>query len=142
MTGLLKDLRYALRQLRKNPGFAAVAVITLALGIGANSAIFSLLNAVLLRNLPVRDPQQLLLLGKGTWRGSMDELPNRSWQLFSYPFFREFRQKNEVFSDIAAIDSILFSTHGRVADGANLEKVDVELVSGTYFNALGVNPVL
>ena len=142
MIGLWQDLRYALRQLRRNPGFAAIAVITLALGIGANSAIFSLLNAVLLRNLPVRDPQQLLLFGKGNWRGSMDELPNRSWQLFSYPFFREFRQKNEVFSDVAAIDSILFSIHGRVAGGANLEKVEVELVSGSYFNVLGVNPVL
>src|SRR5215467_5196203 len=142
MTGLLQDLRFGLRQLRKSVGFTTVAVITLALGIGANTAIFSLLNAVLLRNLPVQEPQQLLLFGKGTWRGSMDELPNRSWQLFSYPFFREFRQKNQVFSDVAAISSILFGTHGRVADGTNLEKINVELVSGSYFNTLGVKPIL
>ena len=141
-TSLIQDLRYAARQLRKSPGFALVAVITLGLGIGANTAIFSLLNAVLLRNLPVHDPQQLVLFGKGTWRGSVTDLPNRSWQLFSYPFFRELRQKSEVFSDVAAIDSILFSTHGRVAGDANLEKIDAELVSGTYFKVLGVNPVL
>lgn len=69
----LQDLRYALRQLRRNPGFAVVAVATLAL---ANTAIFSMFNAVMLRSLPVRDPQQLMLFGKGTWAGSMDSLPN------------------------------------------------------------------
>ena len=142
MTGCLQDLYFGLRQLRKSVGFTSVAVVTLALGIGANTAIFSLLDAVLLRKLPVQEPQQLVLFGKGTWRGSMDELPNRSWQLFSYPFFREFRQKNQAFSDVAAISSILFSTHGRVADGTSLEKIDVELASGSYFNALGVKPIL
>src|SRR5215475_3026690 len=142
MRGLFHDAAYGVRQLRKNPGFTVVAVLTLALGIGANTAIFSLLNAVLLRNLPVQKPEQLVLFGKGSWKGSLDELPNRSWQLFSYSFFREFRQKNEVFSDVAAIDSILFNTHGRVASGANLEKMDVQLVSGTYFNTLGVQPVV
>ena len=142
MHGLNQDVRFSLRQLRKNPGFAAVAALTLALGIGANTAIFSLLNAVLLRNLPVRQPEQLVLFGKGTWRGSIDGIPNRSWQLFSYSFFRDFRQKNQVFSDVAAIDSIMFSTHGRIASAAKLEKMNVELVSGTYFNVLGVNPFL
>jgi hypothetical protein len=139
---LLQDLRYALRQLRRNPGFAVVAVATLALGIGANTAIFSMLNAVVLRSLPVRDPRQLMLFGKGTWAGSMDSLPDRSWQLFSYPFFREFRQQNQAFSEVAAISSIPFGTHGRVAGGDKLEKIDAELVSGTYFNTLGVTPIL
>ena len=142
MTGFIQDIRFGLRQLRKSVGFSSVAIITLALGIGANTAIFSLLNAVLLRNLPVQDPQQLVLFGKGSWRGSVDSLPNRSWQLFSYPFVREFRQKNEVFSDVGAISSILFTTHGRVAGGQNLEKVDAELVSGSFFHVLGVTPVL
>ena len=128
MTGLIQDIRFGLRQLRKSFGFSSVAIITLALGIGANTAIFSLLNAVLLRNLPVPEPQQLVLFGKGSWRGSVDSLPNRSWQLFSYPFVREFRQKNEVFSDVGAINSILFTTHGRVAGGLHLEKVGAELV--------------
>jgi predicted permease len=142
MSGLIQDLRYALRQLRKSPGFASVVVLTLALGLGANTAIFSVLDALMLRNLPVPEPQQLELFGKGQWVGGLDTLPNRSWQLFSYPFFREFSKKNEVFSDVAAINSILFGTHGRVAGGANLEKIDAELVSGTYFKTLGVNPVL
>jgi predicted permease len=141
-SSFMQDVRYAHRQLRNNAGFTAVAVLTLALGIGANTAIFSLLNAVLLRNLPIRQPEQLMLFGKGAWKGSVDDLPNRSWQLFSYPFFREFRQKNQVFSEVAAIDSIMFSPHGRVSDGTNLEKINAELVSGTYFDTLGVSPVL
>jgi len=142
MTGFLQDIRFGLRQLRKSPGFTAVAVTILALGIGANTAIFSLLNAVLLRSLPVQEPQQLVLFGKGNWTGSIDDLPNRSWQLFSYPFFREFRQKNQVYSNVAAVSSILFGTHGRVADGTRLEKINVELVSGSYLNALGVKPLM
>jgi len=72
----------------------------------------------------------------------MDSLPNRSWQLFPYPFFREFRQQNQAFSEVAAVSSILFGTHGRVAGGAKLQKIDAELVSGTYFNTLGVTPIL
>ncbi len=96
----------------------------------------------MLRKLPVTEPLQLELFGKGQWVGGLDSLPNRSWQLFSYPFFREFSQKNEVFSDVAAINGIMFGAHGRVASGASLEKIDTELVSGTYFKTLGVNPVL
>ena len=142
MTGLFQDIRFGLRQLRNSVGFTSVAVLTLALGIGANTAIFSLLNAMLLRSLPVEEPQQLVLFGKGTWRGSIGSLPNRSWQLFSYPFFREFRQKNQAYSDVAAVSSILFATHGRVAGGTNLEKIDAELVSGSFFRTLGVRPLL
>ncbi len=139
---LWRDIRFGFRMLAKNPGSTFIAVLTLALGIGANTAIFSLLNAVLLRNLPVRQPQQLVLFGKGEEVGSEDSLPDRSWQVFSYPFFREFRQHNRVFSDVAAIDSILFGTPGRVAGGTGLEKISVELVSGSYFHTLGVNPIL
>jgi predicted permease len=142
IASLSQDVRYALRQLRKSPGFTAVVVLTLAFGLGANTAIFSVLDALMLRKLPVTEPQQLELFGKGQWVGGLDALPNRSWQLFSYPFFREFSQTNEAFSDVAAIDSIMFGAHGRVAGGANLEKIDTELVSGTYFKTLGVNPVL
>src|SRR5579884_935178 len=139
---MVHNLRFGLRTLARTPGSTAVAIITLALGIGANTAIFTLLNTVLLQNLPVRDPSQLVLFGKGRWVGSVNSLPADPMQLFSYPFFKEFRRRNEVFSDVAAMDSIMFGTHGRVGDGTELEKIDVELVSGTYFNTLGVNPIL
>src|SRR5581483_5224083 len=112
------------------------------LGIGANTAIFTLLNTVLLQNLPVRDPSRLVLFGKGQWVGSVNSLPSDPMQLFSYPFFKELRRRNEVYSDMAAMDSILFGTHGRVGSSTDLEKIGVELVSGTYFNTLGVNPIV
>jgi hypothetical protein len=140
MNTLLQDLKYGLRTLVKNPGFTAMAVLTLALGIGANTAIFSLLYAVLLRSLPVHEPNQLVLFGKGRASGSTNGFPSESMQLFSYPFYREFRNKNQVFSEVTAVDSIMFGTHGRVADGTNFEKINAELVSGTFFNTLGVNP--
>ncbi len=136
------DIRFGIRMFAKNPASTMVAIVTLALGIGANTAIFSLLNAALLRKLPVPHPQQLVLFGKGEEVGSEDSLPDRSWQVFSYPFFREFRQQNRVFSDVAAIDSILFKIPARVAGGTSLEKIHIELVSGSYFHTLGVNPVL
>jgi len=136
-----RDLQFGFRMLLKNPGSSAIAVLTLALGIGANTAIFSLLNAVLLRNLPVQRPQELALFGKGEWIGSQNRLPDGSWQLFSYPMFREFRAKNSVFTDITAVDSILFGVHGRIGSGAGMERINVELVSGTYFPTLGVNAI-
>ncbi|MBV9302731.1 MAG: ABC transporter permease [Acidobacteriaceae bacterium] len=138
---LVQDIRFGLRVLGKTPGSTAIAILTLALGIGANTAIFSLLNTVLLRNLPVPHPKQLVLFGHGMWVGSQNTLPDRSWQLFSYPFYKEFRKKNQVFANVAAINSILFDSHGRVAHESEFEKISVELVSGTYFQTLGLNPV-
>ena len=137
-----RDLSYAARQLLKSPGFTIVAVLMLALGIGANTAIFSLLNAVLLRNLPVRQPEQLFLFGKAEQSGSTNFIPHGSTQAFSYPFFREFRRRNESFSDVAAIQSFVVASHGRVDRDAGLEKMRVELVSGSYFNTLGVNALV
>lgn len=138
MSRLLQDLRYALRQLRKSPGFTAVAILSLALGIGANTTIFSLLDAILLRNLPVASPQQLVLFGRGRWVGSMNGMPNRSWDLFSWPFYREFSARNDVFSGVAAIDSITFGTHASVGGGPQWLS-HVALVSGNYFDVLGVH---
>ena len=100
-----QDLRYAMRMMRKSPGFTAVAVLSLALGIGANTAIFSLVNAVMLRSLPVQDPHRLVLFGEGRAVGINDSLPDGSPQLFSYPFYREVQRKNEVFSGVAAMES-------------------------------------
>ena len=138
---LAQDLRYGLRQLRRNPGFTIVAVLTLALGIGANTAIFSLLNAVMLRELPVENPAQLVLFGNGRSAGSAGDFANTD--LYSYSFFREMRQKNQVFSEASAELSLMFGKmHGAVAGSGNLEPINVQLVTGTYFPMLGVKPIL
>jgi predicted permease len=142
---MIQDLRYGIRMLVKKPGFTFVAVFTLALGIGANTAIFSLLDVVLLKSLPVQEPQKLVLFGKGDGTGLTNGFPNESWTLFSYPFFRQVRQRNAVFSDVAALLSIPWSVHGTVnANGSSAEpeKLDVQLISGSYFSVLGVNASL
>src|SRR3989442_989458 len=93
---VLRDLKYTIRMLARSPGFTAVAVLTLALGIGANTAIFTLLDQVLLRLLPVKDPQQLVLLTmKGRHYGS-----NWGGNAISHPMFRDFRARNEAFSNM------------------------------------------
>ena len=141
MNTLLQDLKYGLRMLRMNPGFTVVAVLTLALGIGANTAIFSLLNAVMLRELPVRNPSELVLLGQGRSGGST--IGCCTTDLYSYSFYLEMQQKNRVFSHVSAVLSLMFKKmHGAVDGSASLEPMDVQLVSGTYFPLLGVKPLL
>ena len=128
------DFKYALRTLRRSPGYMAVAVMTLALGIGANTAIFSLLDQVLLRLLPVKDPQQLVLLTmRGHHYGS-----NWGGNAISHPMFRDFQAHNEVFSGMFC----RFPDPVSLTFGGQSERVNAELVSGTYFSVLGVNAVL
>lgn len=138
---VFQDVRYGLRTMLKAPGFTLVAVLSLALGIGANTAIFSLLDAVLLKSLPVQEPENLVLFGKGEDGGLTNRFPNGSWDLFSYPFYQEVRQHNEVFTDVAALLSMPWSVHGAInAEGnkGELNQLRVQLVSGTYFPLLGV----
>jgi len=139
LENLFQDLRYSIRMLAASPGFTLVAVLSLALGIGANTAIFSLMDVIMLRMLPVAEPGQLVLFGDGRAGGSSDSLPNDSQRLFSYRFYRSFAQKNEVFSGVIAINSVEFGTHGTLAGGER-EMLHASLVSGSYFSVLGVNP--
>jgi predicted permease len=134
---LLQDVRYGLRQLRRSPGFTFTAVLSLALGIGANTAIFTLLNAILLRPLPVQKPSELLLFGNGQAQGSTNSIPDGNTRLFSYSFFHDLRQKDTSFSGVAAVDSSHFVTKASIA-GAAYQTAHVDLVSGSYFSVLGV----
>ncbi len=135
------DARLGTRSLCRTPGFTAVAVISLALGIGANTAIFTLLNAVMLRPLPVEEPRQLVLFGSGKWVGSTGGMPNGSWQLFSYPFYRAFAAQTSAFSGVTAVSSIQMGGH-LAAAGGTPEHVQIDLVSGNYFRVMGVPPAL
>src|SRR5271157_2708006 len=131
---MVGDIRYAARVLAKNPVFTAVAVLTLALGIGANSAIFTLLDQVLLRLLPVKNPQQLVLLRmRGRHYGN-----NWGGNVISYPMYRDFQDHNEVFSGMFC----RFPTRVSLTFGGQAERVEAELVSGTYFGVLGVTTAL
>jgi putative ABC transport system permease protein len=131
MGSLWNDLRFALRTLKKSPAFTAVAVISLALGIGANTAIFSLLDQILLRLLPVKDPQQLVLL---TVRG-IEYGNNTGGNAISYPLYQDFRDHNAVFSAMFC----RFPYNMSLSSGGHTERVGGELVSGNYFSVLGVD---
>src|SRR3984957_17406592 len=139
MNGFFQDLRYAVRQLRKSPGFTAVAVVTLALGIGANTAIFTVVNGLLLKMLPVREPQQLVVIGDPAHVGSRSNGTPRT-DVFSYPLYKEFRDRNSVFTGICAAAS---DHHIEVDAGqgeAPDEKITGRMVSGNYFSVLGLEP--
>jgi putative ABC transport system permease protein len=138
MTGFSQDLRYALRQLAKAPGFAAVAIVTLALGIGANTAIFSLLDQALLRSLPVKDADRLVILQSvGSFNGHTSSRTDENFY-FSYPMYRDLRDRNSVFASLIATDyaAVGVQWHNQP------ELVGAELVSGNYFDALGIRPAL
>jgi predicted permease len=130
MTAFIQDVRYAVRTLVKAPAFTIVVILTLALGIGANTAIFSLADQVLLRLLPVKSPEQLVVLdGPGAFQG-------RTFNngTFSYPIYRDFRDQNTVFDGVLA----RFPTPLTLMTSGQAERVNGELVSGNYFDVLGV----
>lgn len=130
---LTKDLRYAARTLRRTPAFSAVAVLSLALGIGANAGIFTLLDQVLIRPLAVREPERLVQLA---WRGNAVGANYGGGRLLSYPICRELEERTEVFDGVLCRHptDVNFST------GREHESVRAEIVSGHYFAVLGVRP--
>jgi predicted permease len=130
MRHILADLRFALRTFGRAPVFTAVAVISLAFGIGANTAIFTLVDQVLLRGLPVKEPGQLTLL---TWRGSHYG-SNWGSNSLSYPMYRDIRDQNRVFSGMLC----RFGTSLSMSHTGQTERVMGELVSGNYYDVLGV----
>jgi predicted permease len=139
METLWQDIRYGLRMLAKNPGFTAIAVLTLALGIGANTGIFSVLRQVLLQRLPVPHPEQLVLLyAPGVRSGHIQSDEADGSESFSYPMYVDLRDQNRAFSGLAAKADY----HVSVAFRGQTERTEVEIVSGNYFDTLGVRPAL
>ena len=134
MGNLWNDVKFAARTLGRSPVFTGVAVLSVALGIGANTAIFSLLDQVLLRLLPVKEPQQLVLLSmKGMHYGN-----NNGGNALSYPMYDDFRKNNQVFSGMFC----RFPSYFALTFNGQTERVSGELVSGTYFPVLGVGAVV
>src|SRR5437762_6698805 len=136
---LLQDLRYTVSGLRKQPGFAVIAVLMLALGIGANTAIFTVLNGVMLRALPVRDPQQLVILSDPDSQGWSKGWETGTRTLYSYPEFEWLRDHNQAFSGVFASNSNLARLD--VADAVASQSGETtaaggSLVSGSYFPLL------
>ena len=134
MSLIASDIKFALRNLSRAKLFTIVAVASLALGIGANTAIFTLVDQLLLRLLPVRDPGRLVMI----WTTGPHIGSNRGAHMASYPMYQDFQQKAEAFSYVFCRRETSLS----VNFGGETERVDGELVSGNYFQALGVKPAL
>lgn len=138
MSTLAQDLRLAFRRIRRSPGFAAVCIITLALGIGANTAIFTLVNQVMLRDLPVSDPAQLYRVGNADnccVEGGMQD----DWDLYSYDLYKQLRDHTPQFSSLAGFQAATNSLSVRESGaGGPAEAYTGEFVSGNYFSTFGV----
>lgn len=132
MSSVLKDLRYATRTLFRSPLFSLVAILSLSLGIGANTAIFTLMDQLMLRALPVKDPDRLVMLyQQGAHNGS-----NMGRRMHSYPLYQDFQQKAPAFEEVLCRRDVSTS----ISIDNRTERVDAEMVSGNYFTMLGVKP--
>jgi putative ABC transport system permease protein len=133
MTGLIQDVRYALRQLRKSPGFTAVTILTLTLGIGANTAIFSVIETVLLRPLPFREPDRLIWLN--------GKVPQTDEAGVSPADFLDYRAANRSFQQLAGVSQVVMAGPASLS-GDKPEQVITNLVSAGFFETLGIRPLL
>jgi len=129
------DLRYSARSYLRTPGFTATAVLSFALGIGATTAIYSLVDQILLHSLPVREPERLVLID---WKGDTAGGGFGTWNLMSYPLCRELQTQNRIFEGVLC----RAATTVNLAAGGEPRPVTAELVSGTYFGVLGVGPAI
>jgi len=140
---LVQDLHYGLRMFRRSPGFTAVAVLTLALGIGANTAIFSIINAVLLQTLRVARPHELVLFSDSSEAGTNSGTQTGRWILFSSDNYKYFREHNESFKDLSAFQSTLNDLNIRFAgETGHADVAHGRLVSGNFFSLLGLSASL
>ena len=144
MGSLWQDLRLGIRGLLKSPGFTVIAVLTLALGIGANTAIFTVLNAVLLRALPAEEPHRLVMLSNPEYHGIGVGDGSGKRGMYAYSEFRDLLEKNQVFSGVLAVDSYVRRTDVSIegARSPEPEHANVTMVSGDYFHVLGIRPCL
>lgn len=137
---LWQDVRYGLRQIVRYPSFSLIAIVTLALGIGANTAIFTLVHAVMLKQLPISNPKELYRVGDGetyccAWTGLQD-----NWGTFDYPFYKHLRDTNKSFKQLAAFSGGIRSVNIRKAQTSEVAQTyNGEFVSGNYFATLGIN---
>ncbi len=136
MESLWQDLRFAVRSLRKRPGFTLLVLLTLALGIGANTAIFSVVNAVLLAPLPYRQPEQLVVLSAKNDKKGVSQQP------VSYPNVKDWKEQNQVFAQLAGVRGESFSLTGSLTDRTEPERVAGLRVSANILSLLGVQPLL
>jgi predicted permease len=138
---LVKDLRYAARQFSRNPVFTAVAIASLAIGIGANTAIFSVMNVVMLKSLPVRDPQGLVMLTDPNTAGVSSGMSGGERGMLTYAEFAQLRDHATTLSGLCAAQAEFSREQARIAGGAT-EEVNSRLVSEEYFSVLGVDPAI
>jgi predicted permease len=139
MNALLQDIRYALRQLRKSPAFTITVIVTLALGIGANTAVFTLFDQVLLRMLPVARPTELVRFEwTGTFSGSASSFGGDTDNYFSYPMYKDLRDRSQAFAGMLAADKAQVGISWR----NQAEEKAGEVVTGNYFDVLGLKPAL
>src|SRR6185295_5035856 len=131
MDALWQDLRFGLRMLVKNPGFTLVAVVTLSLGIGANTAIFSFVNSLFLRPLPVADPDRVVRLYG-------EDSEGRKFDTFSYPNYADLRDRSQTLQALAAHSKVA----ANVGLGSGAENAECEVVTGNYFLLLGIKAAL
>jgi predicted permease len=138
----LRDLKHCVRGLLRSPGFTLVAVLSLALGIGANTAIFTLIKQVLLQNLPVRDPQQLVTFGQSTSGGILGGIDLGTADMFTYDFARQLEAKPGPIQGVAAYTSLSPRVRVRISNSATALQIPASPVSGNFFNVLGAAPLM